>query len=102
MSDLISRQDAIDAICKAWCYVTYYNCPHRDDGFTCDGCDDIEEIESLPSAEPKTGNWVKVIDEETPNVVKWHYECDQCGAARWEKGQRYCQNCGTRMEDGEE
>lgn len=52
----------------------------------------------------KTGAWIKVIDEETPNVVRWHYECDQCGAGRWEKGQRYCQNCGARMlgEDGDE
>lgn len=54
-------------------------------------------------AEWKTGKWVKIIDEETPNLTKWHYECDQCGAGRWEEGQRYCQNCGARMirEDGE-
>lgn len=60
-------------------------------------------IEAL-SAEPKTGKWVKVIDEETPNVTKWHYECDQCRAGRWEKGQRYCSRCGAKMlgEDGEE
>lgn len=62
----------------------------------------LNKIDAL-SAEPKTGKWVKIIDEETPNLTKWHYECDQCGAGRWEEGQRYCQNCGTRMlrEDGE-
>ena len=54
-------------------------------------------------SEPKTGLWIKVIDEETQNITKWHYECDQCGAGRWEKGQRYCQNCGAKMlgEDGD-
>jgi len=60
-------------------------------------------IKAFPSAEPKTGKWVKVIDEETPNVTKWHYECDQCGAGRFENGQRYCSRCGAIMlgEDGE-
>ena len=54
-------------------------------------------------AKPKTGKWVKVIDQETPNVTKWHYECDQCGAGRFEKCQKYCSRCGARMvrEDGE-
>lgn len=51
MTDYISRADAIDAICKEWCYVTYGNCPHVDDGFICDGCDDIKALESLPSAD---------------------------------------------------
>lgn len=62
-----------------------------------------EKLLSLPSAEPKTGGWMKVIDEETPNVTKWHYECDQCGAGRFENGQQYCSRCGARMlgEDGE-
>lgn len=46
-TDLINRWAAIDAICKEWCYVTYVNCPHADDGFRCDGCDDVEVIESL-------------------------------------------------------
>ena len=53
-------------------------------------------------AEPKTGKWIKVIDQETPNVIKLHYECDQCGAGRIEKGQQYCSGCGARMNGGEE
>lgn len=52
-------------------------------------------IEAL-SAE-RTGEWVKVIDEETHNVVKWHYECNQCGARLCEKGQHYCNQCGAKM-----
>lgn len=51
---LIKREDAIDAICKEWCYVTYGNCPHVDDGFVCDGCDDVKALNALPSAEAKT------------------------------------------------
>lgn len=49
MSDLISRENAIDAICKVWCYTTYDMCPH-DDGY-CKGCDEIEAIDALPSAD---------------------------------------------------
>lgn len=52
-------------------------------------------------SEPKTGKWVKVIDSDTLTEVTWHYECDQCGAGRWENGQRYCSNCGADMR-GEE
>lgn len=48
--DLISREDAIDAICKTWCYTTYNMCPHVDDGY-CKGCDEIEAVDALPSAE---------------------------------------------------
>lgn len=47
--DLINRADAIDAICKVWCYTTYGMCPH-DDGY-CKGCDEIEAIDALPSAD---------------------------------------------------
>lgn len=59
-------------------------------------------IEALQADRP-TGEWVKVMDEETPNVTKWHYECDQCGAGRFENGQRYCSRRGAMMpgEDGE-
>ena len=48
--DLINREDAIDAICKTWCYTTYSMCPHVDDGY-CKGYDEIEAINALPSAE---------------------------------------------------
>lgn len=101
MNDLISRADAIERFCECGTSLerqgkTIITMVDAKYAF-------IETLESLPSAEPKTGEWVKVIDEETPNLTKWHYECDQCGAGRWEEGQRYCQNCGAMMirEDGE-
>lgn len=56
---LIKREDAIDAICKEWCYVTYGNCPHVDDGFVCDGCDDVKALNALPSAEAE---WIPVSE----------------------------------------
>lgn len=74
----------------AWCLT----CPHISE--------EDRELVKKAVAEPKTGEWVKVIDEETPNVTKWHYECDQCGAGQYENGQRYCSNCGAKMEGGEE
>lgn len=49
------------------------------------------------SEKPKSGEWGKVIDNETPNVTTWHYECDQCGTGQYENGQRYCSNCGAKM-----
>ena len=60
---LIKREDAIDAICKEWCYVTYGNCPHVDDGFVCDGCDDVKALNALPSADTE---WIP-CNERLPN-----------------------------------
>ena len=43
MSDLIDRQAAIDALCKAGC----------DSGYCGISCDDVKAIEQLPSAQPE-------------------------------------------------
>ena len=91
--DLISRQAAIDALGEE--PPVWY-----------DGEDEIAErnqwrrdkaaLESLPSAEPKTGEW----------VLKEHlWECDQCGCrinrANPLKGNiwnyNFCPNCGAYM-----
>ena len=91
--DLISREDAVNAICKSWCYVTYMNCPHADDGFRCDGCDDIEAIEALPSAEPKTGKWID---------GNWSIRCSECGYSMPWAVRNFCPNCGADMRGEEE
>ena len=85
-------------------YWDMFDCVELEHGKFWDGHteEDVTRLLSLPSAEPKTGKWVKVIDEETPNVTKWHYECDQCGAGRFEDGQRYCCRCGATMKGEEE
>lgn len=79
---LIKREDAIDAICKEWCYVTYGNCPHVDDGFVCDGCDDVKALNALPSAEAR---WIPCSDrlpkedEYVGNVCKYYLIQDEYG-----------------------
>lgn len=91
MSDLISRQDAREAIEKLMEI-------HFDRQVVLAKARDA--IVSLPSAEPKTGEW----------VLKGHlWECDQCGCrinrAKPLKGNiwnyHYCPNCGAKMKDGD-
>ena len=107
MSDLIRRQDAIDALGEE--PPVWY-----------DGDDEIAErnqwrrdkaaIESLPSAEPKTGEWI--LD---PNGMDWNipaWRCSECGFVanyigveanglgnnpmNW-AGSKFCPQCGARI-----
>ena len=71
MSDLISRQAAIDAICKDWCNSKYKDCKtpfnqETDDYYHCDGCGDVETLLALPSAETPTISEKHQLSEETP------------------------------------
>lgn len=87
----ISRQDAIDALGEE--PPVWY-----------DGEDEIAErnqwrrdkaaIESLPSAEPKTGEWIN----RSMNICypEWErYTCSECGKHSYIYD--YCPNCGARM-----
>ena len=83
--DLISRQDAIDAV------RSYY-----DEQYAL--CDSIEElIEKLPSAqERKKGEWItKSTNGEMFDV------CSVCGYVEWDEPHNFCPNCGADMR-GEE
>lgn len=77
--DCISRQDAIDAFKKA-----------TDDTGILDSEDVKMILSNLPSAEPKTGEWV----EEDEYGDLW--VCDQCGFAS-EYKDNFCRNCGAKM-----
>ena len=68
MDDLISRQAAIDALCKAGC----------GSGYCGISCDDVKAIEQLPSAQPEP--------EE---------DCDTCKHGYF--GDSQCNNCRVRF-----
>ena len=95
--DAISREDALQALCKA---------VHKnDDTIPClnqrVSClwdktkvqDYAEEILKLPPVIPaeKMGRWIEHFDESG----KW-YECDQCHTD-WDSPVNYCPNCGSKM-----
>ena len=77
MSDLISRQDAIEAVATVTMSIHLSN-------VLCD------KLLALPSADRPTGEWV----EEDAYGDLW--VCDQCGFAN-EHRDNYCPNCGAKM-----
>lgn len=83
MDGLISRQDAIDAIERNAYRHTYLN-------------QIIDIIESLPSADRPTGEWI-YAKEQLEIVPMW--ECSCC-RTRISKKFNYCPNCGARMYKG--
>ena len=88
--DLIRRQDAIDAVDRV------DEAHMRLKGRPMLGwCTLLDEIESIPSAGPKTGEWIQDDD----------YICDQCGYHMivGDGAYNFCPNCGAKMlgEDGE-
>lgn len=75
--------------------------------------DAIHILESLPSAEPKTGEWMRLEREENVydlhGVPTWgvNYMCDKCGfittAIQDHFGQyNFCPSCGADMRGEEE
>ena len=65
------------------------------------GAEILEVINAQPTAEPKTGHWLRYdIDGEPNEVDTFHWQCDQCLCT--EHGRRsipwrFCPNCGARM-----
>lgn len=89
MSDLISRADAIEAVCRTRCGDKAKGCPAH-------SCLVIEEFDALLSADAVQGEWI--MHGEPPMYV---IECSQCGQkyfnhALQEKA-NFCSNCGARM-----
>ena len=84
MSDLISRQAAIDAVIKRDA-----NC----------GIDSAEVLKDLPSAQPerKTGRWILTEDDDYEYCT-----CSECGyqnGENWMNGSDipFCAMCGADM-----
>ena len=97
MKKLIYLEDAIDALEghreKPSVLENDYNFGRREMLEVC-----IDEIESLPSAEPerKTGRWMLAEDGWYCSACELYppFDCDP-----EEKGIPYCPNCGAKMED---
>ena len=94
MSDLISRQDAIDI-------VHYY----IESGYK---CDIFQELKDLPSAEPETAKVEKQekVYESSDHMFAYETwgECGNCGEPV-KQGANYCSWCGMKLDwdkDGDE
>ena len=102
MSDLISRQNALDAL-KEYEDVESDNFTKTDPismmtVATIANC--IEVIWKLPSAEPE--RTAKVRDKkDDPMVDEWHQgRCMNCGK-QVRRRNNYCSRCGSRLDWGE-
>lgn len=86
MDDLISRQDAIDALA--------FFTEKSPTGRTAQ-----EVVKALPSAQPerKTGKWIIVTDSRGR-----HAECPYCGEWKYHSSQKFCGECGALMKGEEE
>jgi rubrerythrin len=69
----------------------------------------IEHLKQMPSAEPKTGRWIKATGMMPPEF-HGHYCCSECGnfanmeppfGNREDLG-RFCPNCGARMKGADD
>ena len=93
MSDLISRQDAIDALAKEMPSLTTpdgsgefdHDIQITDEAFV----DCMQIINELPSAEPKTGEWAEIENGE--------YLCSNCSHIIIGYPPNFCPNCGADM-----
>lgn len=109
MSDLIDRNDAVEAIELKKFYITAYTYRGSNNGYFSEGNplkqynmgldDAIKAINNLPSAEPerKKGKWLRRKDEDC-------WECSECHAVLENSDIRnhnfyYCYHCGADMMD---
>ena len=103
MSDLIRRDDAIRMLDE---YIKPFVGLIGDMGSSINGAREI--IKSIPTAEPKVGEW---ITSENKNTLSIMHTCNQCGYKKLVPKVRmigdskdalnYCPNCGARMERSE-
>lgn len=99
MSNLISRQDAIDALGEkplAWTEGEY------ELGLQNQWQSDVDALKDLPSAEP-TERTAKVISDDviiTVNGYRYHYEEYLCNACKKKvfSCDSYCSHCGAKLD----
>lgn len=74
----------------------------------CQYGDEIDDIDSAPTIERKTGKWIRETKHYKDSEQEFYYyeeRCSECGTKRkigW-AGVRYCPMCGTRLvQEGED
>lgn len=106
MSDLISRQAAIDALMekdKKLRNINWYDKPYAEG--ECRGIDEaLSIISNLPSAQPerKMGKWIKACGIDHACSVCQSSYMDYVDGWEYEpsgKLPNFCPNCGAKMED---
>lgn len=89
--DLISRQAVLHYPIR----LDHYDEEHGNRDFVLGIESVMEYVESLPSAEPKTGHWI--YHENDMCCVRWDkWECSECHK-RVENKSEYCPHCGADM-----
>ena len=94
MSDLISRQAAIDALCNDYCG-GHQDCKYYPN------CENLRSVQKLPSAQPERarGTWMPDTmcyyeERFICSECKGNYKVDTCmGKPMW----NFCPNCGAMM-----
>ena len=92
MEDLIKRADAIKALTEVlFDEPPYLNSIEKCEAFA------RKTLESIPSAEPKQGEWIVHFDDLFPEEST--EECSVCHAEQLINGNddNFCPNCGARM-----
>jgi hypothetical protein len=85
MSDLISRQAAIEAM-SSWEWQELYLPVHFK-----------QLLEELPSAEPKRGKWEDIVELDSGGYpFKVGVSCSACGFETLSED-NYCPHCGAKM-----
>lgn len=102
MSDLIDRQQAIDALNEYFARIGKLKRRGLTKGEKAISLDTVGAIKTLPPAQPKRGKWIK--------TARWGrvYYCNQCrnyldfdGVNAGRGSTNFCPNCGCRMDGGE-
>lgn len=92
MSDLISRQAAIDALCRRC------DLAAEDDEPCTEKCNDIKILEKLPSAQPEIIRCKDCKYGEQDDVGRWF--CNDLGCQIGsEDGSGYCANAERKIDD---
>ena len=91
-TDLISRQQAIDALRKMQTYKLFSG----DDMLLIDQAEAQTELMMLPSVQPETAK--RIVGKSRDSMTLW-YQCDMCNEPV-DAQDSFCRGCGRRLIDG--